>query len=113
MSEEFMKLELRRPSNMETFLLKKLMKIGGIIVNDISNLMVSDLDDGQMGSLLLFVNGKYEERDASKFISEYQFYDEDGVPVIASLYSDKSGVISELDIWKVDFTSLIKKSNDL
>ena len=39
-------------------------------------------------------------------VSECQFKDIDGVPVIASLYLDKDNELFELDIWKVDFSKL-------
>ena len=107
------KLTLRTPNESELLLIRKLMEAGGLKENDLSELKVSDIDDGNMGSLLLFLNGRYEERETSNFISEYEFDDEDGIPVLASLYSDHSGVISELDIWKVNYQPLIRIPSNL
>jgi len=41
-------------------------------------------------------------------ISEHLFLDVDGVTVIASLNIDKDGNLFELDIWKTDYSPLIK-----
>lgn len=107
MPSPFIPSNIRRPNENELLLIKKLIEKGGVCV-DVSNLKVSDLDDGHMGSLLLFVNGEYKEREAAVYVSEIQFKDVDGVAVIATLYSNKGGIISELDIWKVNFEPLIK-----
>lgn len=108
-----MKSTLRTPKEPELLLIRKLMEAGGLKEIDLSQLKVSDMDDGKMGSVLLFVNGRFEERGASDFISEFEFDDEDGIPVLVSLYSDPSGVISELDIWKVNYQPLIRIPDDL
>ncbi len=73
------------------------------------NLLVCTMQDGEMGSLQLFPHGSAKEnRLFGKRISEYQFTDEDGVEVIASLNIDDNGDLLELDIWKTDFSSLKK-----
>ncbi len=65
------------------------------------------LDDGGMGSFLFF-NEKNEENNLKIIpISEYQFNDKDGVPVLATLYSYSDGRLYELDIWKADFSPLL------
>lgn len=110
---DLMKSTLRTPKETELLLIRKLMEAGGLKEIDLSQLKVSDMDDGKMGSVLLFVNGRFEERRASNFISELEFDDEDGIPVLVSLYSDPSGVISELDIWKVNYQPLIRIPDDL
>ncbi len=110
---DLMKSTLRTPKETELLLIRKLMEAGGLKEIDLSQLKVSDMDDGKMGSVLLFVNGRFEERRASNFISEFEFDDEDGIPVLVSLYSDPSGVISELDIWKVNYQPLIRIPDDL
>ena len=72
-----------------------------------SFLLVSPLHDGKMGSLTLFPhNTLNKERHFGVQVSECQFKDIDGVPVIASLYLDKDNELFELDIWKVDFSKL-------
>lgn len=74
-----------------------------------SNLLVSPMNDGQMGSLELLPNGiKNKDRVFGAQISECQFKDKDGTLVIASLYLDNFGELFELDIWKTDFSPLIE-----
>ena len=51
-----------------------------------NGLLVCPMDDGEMGSLYLFPQGKINEsRKLGRQISEFQFTDIDGVEVIASL----------------------------
>lgn len=71
--------------------------------------MVRPMNDGMMGSLYLFPQGKIiAGRKFGKQISDFQFTDVDGVEVIASLNVDSDGNLFELDIWKTDFGKLIK-----
>ena len=72
-------------------------------------LIVKPMDDGGMGSLKLYPTGDlYENRKFGEKVSEIQFLDKDGVLVSASLNIDDKGKLYELDMWKVDFTSLIE-----
>ncbi|ACE06212.1 hypothetical protein Aasi_0841 [Candidatus Amoebophilus asiaticus 5a2] len=72
------------------------------------NLLVRPMNDGKMGSLLLFpYDITKNDRMFGKQISECQFKDKDGIDVIASLYIDDKGNLFELDIWKVDFSPLL------
>jgi hypothetical protein len=64
--------------------------------------MVTQLDDGGMGSLQL--NNDTYGRD----LIQVQYKDTDGQLVLITLVEGKSGVLQELDVWKVDFT-LLKK----
>lgn len=67
------------------------------------------MDDGGMGSLKLYPDGKI--KDAQKFgtqISDILFPDQDNTSVIASLYTDTDGELFELDVWKSNFDKLIK-----
>lgn len=107
MLEEFMKLKLRLPKDNESLLIQKLTDKAGKSV-DLTNLKVLEMEDGHMGSLLLFTDGEYVKRKSTNFVSEIQFKDEDGIMVLATLYSDINGIISELDIWKTNFEPLIK-----
>lgn len=70
------------------------------------NLLVRDLDDGQMGSLK-FYNPYNENRIFGSQVSELSFIDLDDVLVIATLYLDNYGDLFEIDIWKVDFSPTI------
>jgi hypothetical protein len=70
---------------------------------------VRSMTDGGMGSLVIFFNDEQESnRLFGEQISEYCFVDEDGVDVIVSLNTDNKGNLYELDIWKTDFSPLIK-----
>jgi hypothetical protein len=101
---------IRRPTKQEARLIEVL-----IIKSDIDfpmgwkdKLLVSQMDDGGMGSLYLFSEGLIKEkRSLGKQISELQFADIDGVEVLASLNLDESGDLFELDIWKTDYSKLL------
>lgn len=101
----------RRPSPQEERLLEILInKASKAIPSDWkANLLVQTMEDGGMGSLYLF---PYEvinnDRLLGERISEYQYIDEDGVNVIVSLNTDRQGYLLELDIWKTDFSPLIR-----
>ncbi|GAP72166.1 hypothetical protein SAMD00024442_26_14 [Candidatus Symbiothrix dinenymphae] len=72
-------------------------------------IFVRSMDDGGMGSLIISLDeSSTESRLFGEQISEYCFVDEDGVDVIASLNIDDTGDLYELDIWKTDFSPLIK-----
>ncbi|MDB5199722.1 MAG: hypothetical protein JWO92_1685 [Chitinophagaceae bacterium] len=95
----------------EERLLLHLIKNASVTFNEKWNerLLVKPMDDGGMGSLLFFPNGKFDtNRSFGKCVSENQFKDADNVEVIASLNVDSKGNLFELDIWKTDFSPLIK-----
>ena len=98
-----------------SFLLRAAKKDEVYISNFFSNTKCSNMDDGGMGSLRFVSSGKGFSIDAQKFggeISSCHFTDEDGVWVSAALYIDSSGCPFELDMWKVDFSPLIRIPND-
>ncbi len=67
------------------------------------------MDDGGMGSLYLSLSGEMiTKRLFGDDISECHFFDSDGVYVIVHLNLDKNGDLFELDIWKTDFSRLLK-----
>ena len=76
---------------------------------DLSIQTVIELKDGGMGSLY-FVDANRQEQDRRmlKYVAELQFIDADGVPILASLNIDQHSKLFELDIWKVDFSPVIK-----
>ncbi len=101
----------RKPTIQEERLLELLVKKSSIAIpeNWKDGLLVRPMDDGEMGSLYLFPQGKMiEGRRLGKQISDFQFTDLDGVEVIASLNVDNNGNLFELDIWKTDFEKLLK-----
>lgn len=67
--------------------------------------VAEDMDDGGMGSLL-FPGSR--DRIYGGTLAEAEFRDEDGTPVLVSLNLDSSGELFELDVWKVDFSPLIR-----
>lgn len=74
-----------------------------------AKMVVEQMDDGDMGSLRMFPSGSItENRVFGKQVSEYQFLDKDGIPVIASLNVDDMGNLFELDIWKTDYSALLQ-----
>lgn len=102
---------IRKPSQDEVKLLEFLIQKATIkFPSDWdTNLLVKPLNDGDMGSLKLIPEGIAinSDRLLGEQVSEFQFIDEDGVEVIASLNLDDSGRLFELDIWKTDFSPLI------
>lgn len=109
-SEEFME-SIRIPTKKEERLLEVLIKNASIPFpsNWKEGLLVCPMDDGGMGSLYLFTKGETnKDRKFGEQVSEYQFTDEDGVEVVASLNVDDCGSLFELDIWKTDFSKLIR-----
>ncbi len=79
----------------------------------LSRLCVQVMADGGMGSLYL-VNGSRnpEERRFGKCVAELEFNDVDGVVILASLNVDKDGDLYELDIWKTDFSPVLRLGFD-
>lgn len=73
----------------------------------VDRVMVVSMDDGGMGSLH-FLSSSSSIQKMGRQASEICFNDEDGVTVIASLNLDESGLPFELDVWKTDFTPLIR-----
>jgi hypothetical protein len=101
----------RKPTPKEERLLELLVKNASTTFSNNwkDDLLVRPMDDGEMGSLYLFPNGQIiKDRVMGERVSEFQFLDEDGIEVIASLNVDDNGNLLELDIWKTDFSKLIK-----
>jgi len=101
----------RKPTIQEEKLLELLVKKSSLILPDNwkDNLLVRSMDDGEMGSLYLFPKGiMIEDRVMGEQVSDFQFTDSDGIEVIASLNLDENGDLFELDLWKTDFSKLIK-----
>lgn len=105
-------MKLREPTNAELTLIKYLagiVPIGNLPAEWTNTLLVSPMDDGGMGSLLLFPDGHGTDgRRFGKCASEYLFKDSDEIEVLASLNLDREGQLFELDMWKVDFNPLIR-----
>jgi hypothetical protein len=77
------------------------------LVNSLEGLLVQDLQDGGMGSLLLLPKGSEGGlREFGKQIALAEFVDRDGTPVSVAINVDKQERLFELDIWKVNFGPL-------
>jgi hypothetical protein len=102
---------IRKPTIQEEKLIEYLLSKSSLNISYDwrDGLLVAPMNDGEMGSLILFPKGKVnEKRKFGKQISEYQFLDIDGIDVIASLNVDSCENLFELDIWKTDFGKLLK-----
>ena len=77
--------------------------------NYFENMFIEEFLDGGMWTLY-FLNSKksVDERKMLKRISEKQFHDKDGTPILVSLNIDEDNILLELDIWKVDFAPILK-----
>ena len=70
-------------------------------VND----LVQDMRDGGMGSLRF---AGPDNRAYGRTLAQAEFRDADGVAVSPALHLDTDGELFELDIWKVDFSPLVR-----
>jgi hypothetical protein len=68
---------------------------------------VQEMDDGGMGSLL-FLSGRDEKRLLGRLAAAAEFEDMDGILVSVNVNLDQFGDLFELDVWKVDFSPLLK-----
>lgn len=100
---------LREPSDGERRLLLYLAQTGQMPTEWLGTLMVAEMDDGGMGSLRLAPEGVDKPgRLFGASVAEFSFDDADGVKVWAALYVDKDGTPLEFDMWKVDFSPLVR-----
>lgn len=105
-------IQFRKPTSDERRLLSALIKRASFLTLSpdwMDQLEVADMSDEGMGSLRLKLT---EYRDAPKVfsrkVSELQFADLDGVIVLASLNVDPTDRLFELDVWKSDFSPLVR-----
>jgi len=101
----------RAPSADEARLIGALARLAGLRREDgwLDRLRVREMDDGGMGSLRLDPPpAGPDERKFGAQAAEIQFTDADGVEVLASLNLDQEGKPFELDVWKTDFSPLIR-----
>jgi hypothetical protein len=102
---------VRSPSADEERLLRALGRIARLqdLEHWLQSLRVEPMDDGGMGSLRF---PRPPSADPSPGVvvrlSCVQFQDVDGVDVVASLNARSDGILIELDVWKTDFSPLIK-----
>ena len=64
-------------------------------------------EDGKMGGFG-FVYESNEYISGGKHISDVEFYDIDGILCVATMFAYDNNFVDSVDIWKVDFSPLIK-----
>lgn len=104
-------MAFRKPSSHEIRLLLFLANLArdALPADWTEYLRVEEMDDGGMGSLKLSPqNTTSINRSFGSVAASCQFVDDDGTRVVATLYLDQHGVPLELDMWKVDFSPLIR-----
>ena len=74
------------------------------LLSGLHQAVVAEINPAGAGSLR-FV-GPTSERRLGVVLGSTQFLDEDGVPVLVSLYLDQHGELYELDCWKTDESPL-------
>lgn len=102
---------LRNPSDEELGLLETLIiRANDLVLNPNwrDDLRVESMNDGAMGSLKIVPLNTSSYRKLGKTVSELEFDDADGVKVFAALNIDQNGQLFEIDIWKTDFSPLIR-----
>ena len=102
---------MRKINNAERVVLEYLVKQSSMkLPKDWSeNLLIHKMDDGGMGSFKIFQN-QFELEVIRKFgkqAAEYQFIDDDGVPVFVTLYLDDQNRLFEVDVWKINYIPVI------
>lgn len=77
--------------------------------NWITTLQVKPMNDGGMGSLSLYPREvKEENRMFGSNPCNAEFFDRDGISVLAGLFLDQNGDLFELDMFKGDGSPLIE-----
>lgn len=98
----------RKPTALEISVLADLSAHLDDGLTRLKTLLVASMDDGGMGSLRLAPRGKDSgDRRFGGIAADGTYFDSDGVEVLAALYVDSDGQPLELDMWKVDFSSLV------
>lgn len=77
------------------------------LILSLNKALVREMNDGGMGGIRFIWQGVDNKR-FGKTLAECNFFDEDGVELSVSLNADENGDLFELDIWKVDFSPLIR-----
>lgn len=77
------------------------------IVIELDRIEVMPMNDGGMGSLK-FCTSHGENRRFGKVVSECKFWDADDKEVSAALNLDQDGKLFELDVFKSDFSPLLR-----
>lgn len=96
---------MRHLTSDELPLVAFLFELAGLSQNP-TNLQVEPMDDGGMGSLAF--SPISPSRCFGRTAADCLFSDQDGVSVSAALNLDQHGEPLELDVFKVDFSALVR-----
>lgn len=101
---------MRAISSAEASLLKFLCGIAERVdlPDNLEGVMVQSLGDGGMGSsqLVAEVPPDCQSSTHKEMVSTAQSFDSDGGLVLATLFVNREHIPCEIDIWKLDFTSI-------
>ncbi|WP_432262011.1 DUF6984 family protein [Cupriavidus sp. TMH.W2] len=105
-------MTLRQMNEREALLLRRLVDIGslGNVADTLlsSPLLVRTLSDGGMGSFQIITSHRDETTKCGRIVASAKSTDADGTLLVATLIVSEDGTPCEIDIWKVDFSSLIE-----
>lgn len=76
--------------------------------SQLATIKVQTMADGGMGSIRFYNGRPRSPLDYGGEIAEAAFQDADGVPVSITLSVDRDGDLFEMDVFKADFSSLIR-----
>lgn len=102
MSDAYKSIKSRYLSSDEKRLLSALLQRAGITksISWIDSIKIFPYDDGGMGSYYII------ECQSLQIASDILFVDADGICVLATLYVDSNNEPCEVDMWKMDYSSL-------
>lgn len=74
------------------------------------DLHVINMEDGGMGSFSVVYdkNQIQENRSFGRQASDFTINDEDGIPILVTLYLDENDLPYEVDVWKINYSPVIK-----
>jgi len=102
---------IRKINKTEKAILEYLIKQASLQMPDkwCQNLLIQPMDDGGMGSFLIFQDASDVgvKKKFGKQISEFEFVDGDGVLVLVSLNVDDENKPFEVDVWKTDYSPVL------
>jgi hypothetical protein len=103
---------LRQPSESEAKLMRAVLAgtpIAARLLPQLEDLLVTEMDDDGMGSLLLVpTDAGPTLRSMGAQVAEAEAKDSDGVPIVITINTDSHGRLFELDMWKVEFNPLVR-----
>ena len=79
-----------------------------VLLDQLAAMKVQTMADGGMGSIRFYNGRTRSPLDYGEQIAEAAFQDADGVPVSITLSVDMTGDLFEMDVFKADFSPLIR-----